>query len=124
MMDTIHTILIAVASALSGGFSGWFFTRRKYNTEVDAGMIQNLQSSLDFYKETIEYNEKRLSALIDKIEKAEARNEELEKEIMKLKDRMFNLMEQVCINLTCTMRKRTFDLFGNENTIKENIQED
>ena len=123
MIDTLYTILIGIASALGGGFSGWFFTRKKYNTEVDSNMIQNMQQSLQFYKETIEYNEKKLNSLIEKIEKAEARNEDLEGEVRKLRERMFNLMEQVCINLTCTMRKRTFDLFGHEDIIKENTQE-
>lgn len=122
MINSLYTIIISVASALGGGFSGWFFTRKKYNTEVDSNMIKNLQSSLAFYKETIEYNDKRLNTLIEKIEKAEARNEQLEGEIRCLRERMFTIMEQVCINFTCTLRKRNFDLFKDDNNNKKNLQ--
>lgn len=122
MMNTLHAILISIATAVGGGFSGWFFTRKKYNTEVDANMIKNLKSSLDFYKETIDYNEKKLNSLIDKIEKAEAKNEQLEEEIRTLRDKLFKIIELVCVNFTCTLRKKDFNLFGNEIITEKNIQ--
>lgn len=124
MMNTLHAILISIATAVGGGFSGWFFTRKKYNTEVDANMIKNLKSSLDFYKETIDYNEKKLNSLIDKIEKAEAKNEQLEEEIRTLRDKLFKIVELVCVNFTCTLRKKDFNLFGNEIITEKNIQKE
>lgn len=123
MMDTLYAILMSVATAIGGGFSGWFFTRKKYHTEVDANVIKNLASSFTLYKENIEYCEKTIKDLKDTIEEYKLKNDKLEKDLTELKERMFHIMEQVCINLACTMRKRSFDLFGNENTSKENIQE-
>lgn len=121
MMNTLHTILLSIGTALGGGFSGWFFTRKKYNTEVDANMIKNLKSSLDFYKETIDYNERKLNSLIEKIEKAEAKNEQLEEELRTLRDRLFKIVELVCVNFTCTLRKKDFKLFGNESTADKEV---
>ena len=123
MIDTLYAILMSVASAVGGGFSGWFFTRKKYNTEVDANVIENLASSFTLYKENIEYCKKTIKELQDTIEEYKEKNDRLEKELSIIQNRMFNLMEQVCMNLACTMRKRNFDLFKNEYTDKKDIQE-
>lgn len=124
MIDTLYAVLMSVATAVGGGFSGWFFTRKKYNTEVDANVIENLAASFTLYKENIEYCKKTIKELQDTIEEYKNKNDKLERELSILQNRMFNIMEQVCMNLACTMRKRNFDLFGNEHSDKETLQEE
>ena len=41
-----------IVTTVASGFTSWFFTRKKYNSEVDNNVIQNMKESLDFYKRT------------------------------------------------------------------------
>ena len=59
----------------------WFFTRKKYNSEVDNNLIQNMKASLDFYKQLSDDNKERLEEVLK-------RNDKLEEEIHKLKERL------------------------------------
>lgn len=42
MNTEIIIALIGVASTFISGFSGWFFARKKYNSEVDNNLIANM----------------------------------------------------------------------------------
>ena len=39
---------IGFISTIISGWATWFFTRKKYNSEVDNNLIQNMKESLDF----------------------------------------------------------------------------
>ena len=113
MMNTEITIaLIGLFTTVSSSVITWFLTRKKYNSEVDQNLIQNMKESLDFYRQLSDDNRSRLEEVLK-------RNDELEEEVKKLRDQMFTLMSQICLDLSCKIRQR--NIF-NETETKENNQ--
>ena len=98
-----------ITSVVSSG-TAWFFARKKYNSEVDSNLINNMKESLDFYEKLSTDNRERLEEVLK-------RNSELEQEVGELRKQMFNLMGSICIDLTCQLRKRNLNLFDEQNGI-------
>ena len=107
-MDVIITGLIGFISTIISGWVTWFFTRKKYNAEVDQTLVQNMKESLDFYKKLSDDNSDRLQEVLK-------RNDELEQEVKKLRDQMFTIMSQICLSVQCPARVSNRVLF-NEKT--------
>lgn len=84
MEETWIAILGGLLATLVSGFSSWFFTKRKYNTEVDANLIKNMQDSLDFYKSLADDNKARLEVVLKE-------NEDLRREVGELRSMVDNL---------------------------------
>lgn len=129
MATEILVLLLAGDGILAGTISSvvtWLLTRRKYNSEVENGNIQNMQESLEFYVKLADDYKKRLTAEIDshnaevaelKKENAELKREirEQEKkfderllaqqrEITLMKNQMLSVYSQVCLNFKCLER--------------------
>lgn len=101
---------VGIITTVISGWTSWFFARRKYNSEVDNNLIENMQQSLKFYKELSDDNKNRLDEVL-------RRNAELEQEIRDLRRQMFSLMNSICTDLTCQLRKRNLNLFNEQNGI-------
>lgn len=99
---------VGIITAVISGWTSWFFARRKYNSEVDNNLIENMQQSLEFYKKLSDDNKNRLDEVLE-------RNAELEQEIKDLRRQMFSLMNSICTDLTCQLRKRSLNLFNEQN---------
>lgn len=99
---------VGIITTVISGWTSWFFARRKYNSEVDNNLIENMQQSLEFYKKLSDDNKNRLDDVLK-------RNAELEQEIKDLRKQMFSLMNSICIDLTCQLRKRNLNLFNEQN---------
>lgn len=99
---------VGIITAVISGWTSWFFARRKYNSEVDNNLIENMQQSLEFYKKLSDDNKNRLDEVLK-------RNAELEQEIRDLRKQMFSLMNSICTDLTCQLRKRNLNLFNEQN---------
>lgn len=96
---------IGLITTIVSSWASWFFARKKYNSEVDSNLINNMKESLDFYE--------RLSAdNRDRLEEVLKRNIELEQEVGELRKQLFNLMSSICTDLTCQLRKRNLNLFN------------
>lgn len=93
-----------ITSVVSSG-TAWFFARKRYNSEVDNNLINNMRESLDFYEKLSTDNRERLEEVLK-------RNVELEQEVRELRKQMFNLMSSICTDLTCQLRKRNLNLFN------------
>ena len=106
-MDVLITGFIGLISSIITGWASWFITRKKYNAEVDQTLVQNMKSSLDFYKQLSDDNRERLQEVLK-------RNDELEEEIKKLRDQMFSIMSQICLSVQCPARVVNRTLY-NEN---------
>ena len=52
----------------------------------------------------------------ERLEDVLKRNEELEKEVKKLNERLLNIMTTICVDLSCQVRKRDFKLFNADGT--------
>lgn len=99
---------VGIITTVISGWTSWFFARRKYNSEVDNNLIENMQQSLEFYKKLSDDNKNRLDEVLK-------RNAELEQEIRDLRRQMFSLMNSICTDLTCQLRKRSLNLFNEQN---------
>lgn len=110
-MDTgvIITAIIGIITSIASGWTSWFFTRKKYNSEVDQNVIHNMNESLEFYKKLSDDNKQRLDEML-------RRNDELEEEIKELRGQITTIMMMTCKDLTCKLRQISFDL--NENNDK------
>ena len=116
-LDVLITGAVGVVSSIISAWTSWFFARKKYNSEVDNNLIENMQSSLNFYKQLSDDNRKRIEDVLK-------RNEELDKEIQDLRKQLFNLMSSICVDLTCQVRKRNFNLFNEDGTISRQKMEE
>ena len=104
-IDVIITGIIGLITTVLSGWTSWFYTRKKYNSEVDNNLILNMKNSLEFYEKLSNDNKARLEQVLQ-------RNNELEQELKELKKQMFNLMASICTDLTCQVRKRDMKLFN------------
>lgn len=107
-IEVIITGIIGIITTVTGSWCSWFFTRKKYNTEVDATFIDNMVKSLNFYKELSESNKEELTEILKD-------REEQRHEIDSLKNQMLSLMNSICTDLTCQLRKRNMNLFNEQN---------
>ena len=96
---------VGLLTTIISSWTTWFFTRRKYNSEVDSNLINNMKESLDFYEKLSTDNRERLEEVLK-------RNAELEQEVGELRKQLFNLMSSICTDLTCQLRKRDLNLFN------------
>ena len=103
--EVLITAGIGVITTIASGWTSYFFTRKKYNSEVDLNLIEKMQGSLDFYMKLSEYNKRILDETLAKLDESEKRNDVLENEIRELRNQMFTLMTQICTELSCNARK-------------------
>ena len=61
-----------------------FFTKKKYNAEVDNNLITNMQESLEFYKTLADDNKRRLEEVL-------VENADLRKEVGDLREKVLQL---------------------------------
>lgn len=107
-LGIIITGVIGIITTIVSGWASWFFARKKYNSEVDNNLINNMKESLDFYEKLSTDNRERLEEVLK-------RNGELEQEISDLRKQMFSLMSSICTDLTCQLRKTNLNLFKEQN---------
>ena len=99
--ETLLTGGIGLLTTVVSAWASWIFARKKYNSEVDNNLIQNMQESLDFYKKLSDDNRTRLEEVLK-------RNEDLEEEVRELRTQLFSLMKSICTDLSCQIRRREF----------------
>lgn len=87
-MNTIITGIIGIIASIATGVSSYLFTKKKYNSEVDATIIENLTKSLEFYKKICDDNTTRLEQLLKL-------NQELEQKIVTLNKEVADLRNQL-----------------------------
>ena len=122
--DVLITGAVGVVSSIISAWTSWFFARKKYNSEVDNQLIQNMNESLEFYKKLSDDNKARLDDVLKRNEELEKRDERLEEEVRQLRMQMLNLMGSLCTDLTCQLRKRDFNLFNDHGTISRQKTEE
>lgn len=96
-IGVLITALIGIVTTFSSAWISWFFTRKKYNAEVDNTIIDSMKESLKFYQELSDDNKRRLDGAIK-------RSIELEEEVRRLKEQVDTLTMNICLNLTCKER--------------------
>lgn len=94
----IVTAVVGIITTFASGWTAWFFTRKKYDAEVDNSLLENLQKSLDFYRNLSDDNRQRLETVLE-------RNSKLEEEVLDLRKQVNDLTMSICLNLTCKVRQ-------------------
>lgn len=89
MASEFVTALIGIFCTAASSIITFILTRRKYNTEVEAGQIENMKQSFDTYKtmmeETVQMQNKRIEAL-------QRENESLRNQLSHLQTQVLNYM--------------------------------
>lgn len=100
MIDTgiLITGGIGVVTTILSSWATWFFSRKKYNSEVDSNEIANLKESLKFYEEIVKDNNAKLKFYI-------ALAEENRVEVYRLKGVINRLLNNSCLDNGCIQRK-------------------
>ena len=119
----IDKMITGIVSALTGlfctivsGLVTFFFTRRKYNTEVDSQQIKNMGDSFDTYKRMMQSNleaqKESLEMVImtqnQKIDMLQKENDSLKAQVSQLQQQMINILGSICLDATCQLRKMNF----------------
>lgn len=97
--DVLITGGVGIISSILSSWTTWFFTRKKYNSEVDLNLVEKMEKSLEFYKSLSDDNNARLEDLT-------RRNSNLEGEVQDLRKQVLNLTMNICMDLTCANRVR------------------
>ena len=90
---------VGLLTSIISSWTTWFFTRKKYNSEVDLNLVEKMEKSLEFYKSLSDDNKNRLEEITE-------RNNELEKEVQELRKQVLNLTMNICMYLACSHRIR------------------
>lgn len=102
---------IGLVSTVVSGWASWFFTRKKYNAEVDSNEIENLKKSLEFYESIVKDNNRKLQFYIDLAE-----NNRIE--VYRLKGVIHRLLNNSCLDNGCIKR-----MFYTEEQIRDILGE-
>lgn len=97
MIELLITGGIGLVSTIVSGWVSWVFARKKYYSEVDHNLIENMENSLEFYKKLSDDNRTRLEEMAE-------RNKALELELQELRKQVLNLTLNICMDLTCKRR--------------------
>lgn len=96
----LDDLIIALCGVLTTALTGWFTwrrTKKKYYSEVDHNLIDNMRKSLDFYKTLSDDNRERLDILSNE-------NDNLRQEVHEIRKQMLDLTMNICLDLTCIHR--------------------
>ena len=83
-----------ITTIISSGVT-YFFTRKKYNSEVDNTLIGNMKESLEFYTKLSDDNSKRLQEILEDYEKLRIQFEEVLSENNSLRIEVVKLRSQI-----------------------------
>lgn len=121
MTEILITGGVGIVSSIVSGWVSWIFARKKYNSEVDGNLIENMQKSLEFYKNLSDDTEQRLDkvlednvALRQTVEELLKENKQLKKEIDTLKDQVIKITTTICTDLSCQIRRKDFDTINKD----------
>lgn len=88
---------VGILTTILGSWASWFFTRKKFNSEVDSNEIENLKKSLEFYEKIIRDNNSKLQFYIDLSERNLV-------ETYRLKSVIHRILNNSCLDNGCTKR--------------------
>lgn len=86
------TIIVAIIGVITTIVS-WVLARKKYYSEVDHNVIENMESSLEFYKKLSDDNKSRLEEVLARNTTLEKEVADLRREVNQLQAQLFSLMK-------------------------------
>lgn len=64
MTEILVTAGVGLVTTVISSWTAWIFARKKYNSEVDHNIIDNMKESLEFYERLSNDNKQRLTETI------------------------------------------------------------
>lgn len=111
MTEILITAGIGLITNVVTGWFTWMFARKKYNSEVDHNIIENMKESLEFYEKLSNDNKERLTEALEEnkafredLNKALDENKLLKKDMEELKNQVIKLTTSICYDLSCKIR--------------------
>lgn len=124
MEEILITGGVGIATSAISAVVTWILARRKYNSEVDSNLIENMEKSLEFYEKLSDDNKTRLdkalaenASLRKSVDELLEENKQLRKEMDVLKIQVMRLATSICTDLSCQLRNSeysTLNMKGNE----------
>lgn len=84
MSDLLITIVTAVVSSAASGWAGWFFARKKYNSEVESNDLQNLRDRVQVVNDIVDTLKTELDRLNTENTKLREENDLMDRKITNL----------------------------------------
>lgn len=124
MTEILITAGVGLVTTIVSSWSTWVFARKKYNSEVDHNVIDNMKESLEFYEKLSNDNKARLTEALEENKKLREdlnrvleENRALKKDMDDLKSQMIKLTTSICYDLSCKIRMR-------EESLNKGVKED
>lgn len=89
MASEIITALVGLFCTTVSSVVTFFFTKKKYNSEVEAQYITNIKEAFDTYKNTMQ---ETVSSQNQKIEQLQKENDDLKRQFNQLQQQMVNIL--------------------------------
>lgn len=113
MTEILITAVVGLVTTIVSSWSTWVFARKKYDSEVDHNVIDNMKESLEFYEKLSNDNKERLTEAIkenkklrEDFNKVLKENEDLRRDMDNIKNQMLKLTTSICYDLSCKIRMR------------------
>lgn len=117
--DVVLTGCIGLATTIVGSWASWFFARKKYNSEVENQVIDNMNDSLEFYKHLSDDTKMRLAEVLEQNREILKSNSELleknialEAEVKALKAQVKELSDKIRDRLSDKKAKKQVKKVG------------
>lgn len=107
MGSELWVALGGFVTTMGGSFATWFFTRKKYNSEVDSQVIENMAKSLKFWEDESKANRERLNELLAETKELREENTKLQQDVNNLRDEVSSAMKTICYDFSCSHRIKT-----------------
>lgn len=107
MGNELWVALGGFVTTMGGSFATWFFTRKKYNSEVDSQVIENMAKSLKFWEDESKANRERLNELLAETKELREENTKLQQDVNNLRDEVSSAMKTICYDFSCSHRIKT-----------------
>lgn len=95
--DIIFDIITPLITGIISAWGGWFFARKKYDAEVDNQKLENIDKAVQVYQKLLDDVNERLGESLEK-------NKKLETEVLELRNHVFELTMNICLDLSCAHR--------------------
>lgn len=113
MTEIIMTAIAGLLTTIVSSWSTWILARKKYNSEVDHNIIDNMKEVLQFYEKLSDDNRERLTQALEEnkesrkgLNKVLEENKTLKKDIDNVKSQLIKLTTSICYDLSCKIRMR------------------
>ena len=104
MQTEIIVGLVGAFTTIVSGWTSYFFTRRKYDAQVNGVNLDNMQKSLKFYQDLCDANSKNLDMLTKQNNALTRQVVSLQNQVLSLQRQVAELAINICTDTGCFKR--------------------